>query len=343
MTDRKIIKFRNFVIRTIQCSGVDKEIPLSSFINEFKNEINSIIGAHRVFDYDSGIALDIVFIYLTDAREWNQLLSKSKFMINGKIIWLQCSNMIYGKADFNKPYETATTEELKSVPHPVALFGFRKLPTMSTFYVIAVLRQFEQLSKVTGFRLAHSEKCKVTRNFGFLTVASKIEVLDLIQLKNFNVIGDAIIAKLPFACPVLIHELHADLVTKNRCKLTPEIRRLNWLHANVSNSNEPVHPVPHGREFIEQTDIRPPSPGLQPRVFQPLAQDIDVARLAEEKGLNRPPTPPAGFDIESLASSADDQGNTPPMSPNSWLSLECEDRFEDFEEAEPSVAKKSRK
>lgn len=254
-------------IRILKLEGVSNNIALSRLVHELIVEVSTIIGCHRVADYEAQICDSIVFLYLTSEKEFNALLSLDYLLIEGCIINISDPKLIYGHAKYIIPYGTASSYDMRMSPHPMGLFGFRQLPTTTTFYVIAVLRELEQEGNITGFRLAFCERRKVTRNFGFVTFLNRQNAFKILN-KKLNIMGDEIEVKLPTGMPFLIEEDRKHLLANNRCEFSEDIRTSNWLNVNFLNRALPMRPLPFGQIFqpVNAEPIaEPPQP--KPRCF----------------------------------------------------------------------------
>ena len=229
-------------VRVIQLDPILNNMLLSRLLYEFIVEFNTIVGVHRVADYDAKITDNMVFIYLTNHKEFLELLKRRMILIEGRVVNIKDPEMIPGRARYIVPFAIGSDYDIRSTPMPMALFGFRQLPASTTFYVIAVLTALEQRYNTTGFRLAYCDKKKTTRNFGFATFISRAVALQLYE-QRFYVLNDVIEAKLPDSVPVLIHKSKANLIENNRCELTEEVREANWLHANLADITKPMRPV----------------------------------------------------------------------------------------------------
>lgn len=229
-------------VRVIQVEPVSNDTLLSVFVHHFIYDYSSIIGVHRVADYVARITDNVVFIYLTSAKEYRQLLAVRHMMVEGRHVNITDPDLLIGCARYVIPFAVGTEADIQKSPMPMSLFGFRTLPTVTTFYVIAVLQELEQQYTTTGFKLAYCERMKTTRNFGFATFISREMALEL-NGKQFYVMTDRIEAKLPNATPVLIHKSKSYLLHNGRCDLSDAIREANWLHANILDPTKPMHPT----------------------------------------------------------------------------------------------------
>ena len=229
-------------VRIIQIEPVSNELLLSEFLQHFINDYNTIIGVHRVADYTARIIGNVIFMYLTSAREYRKLLSTRRMMIDGRTVNIKDPDLISGCARYIIPFAVETESNISNAPIPMSLFGFRTLPTITTFYVIEVLRELELQHTTTGFRLAYCERLQTTRNFGFATFISRQVALQLNE-RQFYVLTDRIQAKLPNATPVLIHKSKSYLLRNGRCDLSDAIREANWLHVNLADPTVPLHSI----------------------------------------------------------------------------------------------------
>ena len=272
-------------IHVLRLDGVSNNIVLSRLIHEFVVEASSIIGCHRVADYDAQINDSIVFLYMTNEKEFNDFVSRDFFIIDGCIIAVTDPHLIYGQAKYTIPFATASNHDMRMSPHPIGLFGFRQLPTTTTFYVIAVLKELEQEGTVTGFKLAFCERRQLTRNFGFATFLSRVNAFKVCG-KQLNIVGDVVEVKLPTGMPFLVSEDRKHLVANHKCEFSEEIRAANWLNVNFVDATVPVRPLPFGEVF----NPPPSNPSIQPQQ-KPQAKPRRMA--SDTPAVIRHDTPPA--------------------------------------------------
>jgi hypothetical protein len=283
----------NEKVRIVKLSNVSNTIVLSRLIHEFIVEFSSIIGCHRVADYDAQVSDGVVFLYLTSEKEFKEVLSHDFFIIDGCIIEVSDPKLIYGQAKYTVPYETASAYDMRMSPHPIGLFGFRQLPVTTTFYVIAVLRELEQEGTVTGFKLAYCENRKMTRNFGFITFMTRINAFKVFG-KSFNILGDIVEAKLPSGMPFLVSQDREHLIKKHKCEFSEEIREANWLNVNYLNPALPIRPLPYGEVFQPPAAVKPVE---QPQA-KPRCMEKDVPPVVRHDTPPASPTLSIGDDYE---------------------------------------------
>lgn len=324
-------------VRTVQLEPICKKTLLSDLLHEFIVECSTIIGIHRVADYNARIIDNVVFIYLTNAREYQLLIDKRQMMLEGRVINITDPELISGRARYLVPFAVGAEYDIRHSPMPMALFGFRQLAATSTFYVIAVLRVLEQEYNTTGLRLAYCERTRLTRNFGFATFISRMVALQLHE-RQFYVLTDRIEAKLPDSTPVLIHKSKGYLIRQNRCDLTDEVREANWLHANLADPTLPLHPIQQLTPFEApessnatqnraHSPIRPPQATYSNLASRPMELSSTIRRVPIQR-------------------SGDNQGestvirhNTPPASPE----LSIGDDYDIDDDGDLQVYKKQRK
>ena len=323
-------------VRTVQLEPICKKTLLSDLLHEFIVECSTIIGIHRVADYNARIIDNVVFIYLTSAREYQFLIDKRQMMLEGRVVNITDPELISGRARYLVPFAVGAEYDIRNSPMPMALFGFRQLATTSTFYVIAVLRVLEQEYNTTGLRLAYCERTRLTRNFGFATFISRMVALQLHE-RQFYVLTDRIEAKLPDSTPVLIHKSKGYLIRQNRCDLTDEVREANWLHANLADPSLPLHPV----EQVAQPEASGSGNATQSRARSPIR-----APQATNSNLASRPMGISSIIRKVPAQRSNNQGestvirhNTPPASPE----LSIGDDYDFDEEGDLQVSKKQRK
>jgi hypothetical protein len=230
---------------------------LSRLVHEFMVEVTSIIGVHRVADYVAFLKDSVVFLYLTNPMEYKKLLERKTIMLDGNVITMSDPKLIAGRATYTVPFGPASDYDMRMTPPSMGLFGCRQLPVTTTFYVVAVLRQLEHQYPVTGFKLAFCERRQLTRNFGFATFLTRKGAFSLYG-KRLNIMGDDIEINLPDAMPLLISKEYEELIFNNCCKLTEEIRKLNWLNVNFTDQSLPMRPLRKGETFNPPPKAQPP-------------------------------------------------------------------------------------
>jgi hypothetical protein len=260
-SDKIKTKTRNST-QVVKLEGVSNKMLLSRLVHEFMVEFTSIIGVHRVADYVAGIKDNVVFLYLTNPKEYKELLERRKIMIDGNVITMTNPQFIAGRANYTIPFGPASDYDMRMTPPSMGLFGCRQLPVTTTFYVVAVLRQLEHQYPVTGFKLAFCERRQLTRNFGFATFLTRKGAFSLYG-KRLNIMGDDIEIKLPDAMPLLISKEYEELIINNRCEFSEEIRKMNWLNVNFTDTSLPMRPLSKGEIFS-------PPPITQPPVKEPV-------------------------------------------------------------------------
>ena len=284
----------NKCIRVLKLEGVSNNISLSHLVHEFIVEVSSIIGCHRVADYEAELLDGIVFLYLTNEAEFNDLLSRDYIVLEGCIIGITDPKLIYGNAKYTIPFGTASRHDMRMSPHPMGMFGMRQLTTTTTFYIVAVLRELEQEGTVTGFKLAYCDHRQLTRNFGFATFINRINAFK-VNGKKFNIMGDLVEAKLPSGMPFLISEDHKHLAENHRCDFSEEIRGANWLNVNLLDSSLPMRPLAAGEIF------NPPSSTIEPiqtPQSKPRSMQTDTSKVVRHETPPASPTLSIGDDYE---------------------------------------------
>lgn len=323
-------------VRIIQIEPVSKKILLSDLLHHFIVDYSTIIGIHRVADYTARILDNVVFIYLTSAREFRQLLASSQMMLEGRQVNITDPDLISGCARYLVPFAVGAEYDIRNSPTPMSLFGFRQLGTVSTFYVIAVLRALEPQYTTTGFRLAYCDKMRMTRNFGFATFISRYVALQLNE-QQFYVMSDRIEVKLPNATPVLIHRSKSHLIHRNRCDLTDEIREANWLHANLADPTLPFHPIvqeaqPESSGNGNHSPIQASSATRDNPLDRPIEYSSGILKTSGQSDSNSTSRRLEGYAVVI-------RHNTPPASPE----LSLGEDYELDEEGELHRHKKQRK
>ena len=283
-------------IKVLKLEGVSNNITLSHLIHEFIVEVSTIVGCHRVADYEAQICDGTVFLYLTSEKEYNALLNQEYYIIEGCIINITDPKLIYGHAKYTTPYGTASQYDMRMSPHPMGLFGFRQLPITTTFYVIAVLRELEQEGSITGFRLAFCETRKVSRNFGFVTFLSRINAFKILN-KQFNIMGDLVEVKVPTGMPFLISEDRQHLLSNNRCEFSEEIRQSNWLNVNFLNPALPMRPLAFGQSFQPPASVQSVET-VQPPEAKPRCMPSNIPKVIKHDTPPASPTLTIGDDYE---------------------------------------------
>jgi hypothetical protein len=322
-------------MRVVQIEPVSNKTLLSEFLHEFIIDCSTIIGVHRVADYNARITDSVVFIYITSYREYKQLIDQRTMILEGRVVNITDPELISGSARYLVPFAVGAEVDIHSSPMPMALFGFRQLFATSTFYVIAVLRVLEQEHLTTGFRLAYCERARMTRNFGFATFISRMVALQLNE-KQFYVLTDRIEAKLPNSTPVLIHVSKEYLIRQNRCDLTDEVREANWLHANLADPTLPIHPIeqnvqPETSGIVNASHSRAHSPIRAPQASSsnPSSRPMELSSNIRRNPVQRNPN-----EVDNVI-----RHNTPPASPD----ISIGDDYDIDEEGDLQIAKKQRK
>ena len=106
-------------VRVIQIEPVPIKILLSDFLHHFIVDYSTIIGIHRVADYTARIMDNVVFIYLTSAREYRQLLALNQMMLEGRQVNITDPELISGCARYLVPFAVGAEYDIRKSPMPI--------------------------------------------------------------------------------------------------------------------------------------------------------------------------------------------------------------------------------
>lgn len=264
---RKEIQSNPFKVRVLLLERIAPRINLSRILHSLIAGYTQISGIARVADYQHRLRDDCCFLYVCDGNEYIDLLNSGSFHVDGQIVQVSAPHIVPINAKLSMPSSSYPANLMVQCPPSMGLFNLRINIGSPINMVISALEAFETTKAVTGMIIPFDIKRKRPRNFGFMLMLSRVEMLE--SLGGSPIIqGQRVQIKPAKAIPALIHEITANEIIRrgpinNAFLWNEEIMNANWLKANIGGA-EPIRPRVSLPDFVP-----PPADPIQPFISAP--------------------------------------------------------------------------
>jgi len=268
---RKEIQRDPFKVRVLLLEKIAPRINLSRILHSLIAGFSQITGIARVCDYQHRLRDDSCFIYFCDGNEYINLLALGSFHVDGQLVQVSAPHIVSINAKLSMPSSSYPPHLMIQCPPSMGLFNLRVNAGSPINTVISALEAFETTNSVTGMIIPYDIKRKRPRNFGFMLMLSRVQMLE--ALGGSPIIqGQQIQVKPAKAVPALIHEITANEIIRrgpinNAFLWNEEIMNANWLKANIGG-HEPIRPRVSLPDFVPPVDHVQPfisAPNLEPQ------------------------------------------------------------------------------
>jgi hypothetical protein len=259
MQRRESVEDQPFKIRVAQLDSVNKRVPLSSIIERLVAEFRSIIGIARVFDYQHNLPENVVFLYLMNGIEFNQLMEVGQLLLEGRIVKVSSPDVVMTSAQYPASFEELNTPDNAAHPWSIALHKMNISLREPTADMISILQTFEARGTVTGLILGYEPRRRIARDFGFVLFNKYDQVRALIGT-SVRIRDRQVVIRAPKAAPVLIAKhgyeslLNSNHTEDGRLIWSGAVKAANWLNTNLAEvdvrflqANRPLVTAPHQR------------------------------------------------------------------------------------------------
>jgi hypothetical protein len=268
---QKEIKRDPFKVRVLLLEKIAPRINLSRILHSLIAGFTSVIGIARVADYNHRLRDDSCFIYFCDGNEYLNLLALGTFHVDGQLVAVSAPHIVPINAKLSMPSSSYPPHLMAQCPPSMGLFNLRLNIGSPIIMVLSALEAYEASNSVTGMIVAYDIKRKRPRNFGFMMMLSRVQMLE--ALGGSPIIqGQKVQVRPAKAVPALIHEITANEIIRrgpinNAFLWTEEIMNANWLKANIGGG-EPIRPRVSLPDFVPP----PAQPAIQPFISEPTLQ-----------------------------------------------------------------------
>ena len=215
-------------LRIIQFIGIPPEVHLYDIAIDLAGRANSIVAVYRGTDCKRRLKSNMIFAYLHNEQQFNEIVLSRELSILGHTVSIKLTNW-FSSSIAAPNLRNAPANLMHGYPMNVQISNLRPVNRITTFYVAAILKEFEDQADVVGISLLYNMAKEEVRPFGFVSLADRQSAAQY-DGKTISVCGDTIACKLGKTVPLLLSEGNRQLLETCGGNLTEELIRANWLN-----------------------------------------------------------------------------------------------------------------
>lgn len=221
-------------IFTCRFNKVPVEIELSEIVTALLGQFKTIMGIHRVFDYENQTRVDCIFLHLRSEVEYDELKLMRSFNIRNHIIEINQSDWHLSSAVIRDKQSLAAPHRYYGSPVNLKLGNLTKVSIITSIYLKKLLLGFEYLSSswITGLNFSYDDRQNEIRPFGFMSFVNR-ETMLTYHRRTIRILDENITCEECYRIPIVVSAGNRILLRETPPMFSDELKRANCLHDHI--------------------------------------------------------------------------------------------------------------